>query len=80
MLSVPEDDVAYIAYSQSVYEDLSGMHSFYHLCRLAAYFQYISGLEHEDILFWNSKCFCDSGVGFSVAVFPVDGNGVLWLY
>ena len=55
MLTVTKNDISYISYTKSVYQDCSCVYSACYLCTLAVKLQNISGCKDKDILFGDSK-------------------------
>ena len=78
MLSVSKYDISHITDTTSVYKNLSRMDFIYDFCLLFTDFQYISGMKHEDILFWNSKRFCQVRIRLSVTVLTMYRYCILW--
>ena len=81
MLTVPQYNVSYIAYTQTVYQNCSGTYLFRYSRRLfPVQFQHIPGRKDKDILLGYAQFSGNSRLGFQMPVFPVNRDGVFGFY
>ena len=76
MLSVAHYNISNISDAKTIDKYRSNLHFIYHICAFIIQFQYISGRKHKNILFRDTKLFCNSGLGDTVFVFSMDRDGI----
>ena len=80
MLSVTKNNISYISYTKSVYQNLSCVYIVYYFCFLLTDFQNITGFQDENIIFRNAKHSGNSRICFEVTVFSVNRDRIFRFY